>query len=73
MINRIVSFTTLLLASATAAAHEGLALGGTLHRFLHWAGTEGLVVTGGTLLAIGVGLLVRREARKPARRSHHEG
>jgi len=72
MIKKPALFTALTLASATTSAHEGLALSGTLHRFLHWAGSDGLLVTGGTLLAMVVGLLVRREARKAARGSRHE-
>lgn len=72
MAKRLASFAALFSTGAAAPAHDGLALGGTLHRVLHVIGVEGLVATGGALLAIAVGMLVRHEGRKAARRRGQE-
>ena len=70
MTKRFPVFLALAATSVMAHAHENLALDGTLHRVLHAIGTERLVMIGGVLLAIVVGVLVRREARKAAGRRH---
>lgn len=73
MHKRFTLISMLLAASAGAQAHENLELDGSFHRLLHALGTEGLVVLGGSVLAIVVGVLVRREARKARTHGRHEG
>ena len=73
MIKRLMLFTTLATAGGMVHAHEHLPLDSGLHHLLHDLGSGGLVAIGATLLVLVVGLFVRREARKAARRSPHEG
>ncbi|MGE3772632.1 MAG: hypothetical protein AB7I32_06880 [Gammaproteobacteria bacterium] len=73
MLRSLALFVTLAAAGAVVHAHENLELDSPFHRLLHAIGTEGLVVLGGSLLAIVVGVLVRRELRKARTHRRHEG
>jgi hypothetical protein len=73
MTRRFMLFLTLAVSSALAHAHDGLTLDGALHRALHAIGSERLVVMGAVMLAIAVGLIVRRAMRNAARRQNREG
>lgn len=73
MLRRATLFLTLVTTSAVAHAHQGLTLDGALHRALHAIGSDQLVVMGGTLLAVVVGLAVRRALRHAAERRNSEG
>lgn len=73
MTPRLLLFFTLSAASAMAHAHKGLELDSPLHHALHAIGTDRLVVISGTLLAVAVGLFVRRAMRSAAERRSNEG
>lgn len=73
MTRRFILFLTLAAGSATSNAHDGLELDGALHRLLHEIGSERLVVMGATLLAVAIGLVVRRALRHAAERRNSAG
>lgn len=69
MTRTLASLLTLAL-SAPLAAHEGMALDGAAHAFLHRFGTENVIALGGlVLLGIGAALL-RRYWRARAAAGH---
>jgi len=49
--------------SAPLAAHEGLTLDSSMHRFLHYFGTDNVFGVSGIVLIIGAGVLFRRRLR----------
>ncbi len=66
---RIPTFISCLVFAAPLAAHDGMALGGLLHRALHAVGTDTALAVGGLAVAAVAAALVRRAARRAPRRA----
>lgn len=66
---RISTFISCLVFAAPLAAHDGMALGGLLHRALHAVGTDTALAVGGIVVAAVAVAVVRRVVRRAPRRA----
>jgi len=66
---RIPTLISCLVFAAPLAAHDGMALGGLLHRALHAIGTDTALVLGGLVVAAVAAMVIRRVVRRAPRRA----
>jgi hypothetical protein len=68
--NRTLTSLFTLVLSSPLAAHEGLALDGAVHNFLHHVGTGNVIAVGGVVLFGVAAWLIRRRLRARAMARH---
>ncbi|MEQ8235035.1 MAG: hypothetical protein RLW61_21505 [Gammaproteobacteria bacterium] len=68
-ITRLAALLASVALAAPVAAHEGMQLSGTLHRLLHFLGTDTVLALGGVAIALLAVAVLRRSARRAAGRA----
>ena len=73
--SRLSHLLLLLAVTPPLAAHDGMALDGAVHRFLHEVGTANVIAAGGLAVFALAAWLLRRHLRRatPARREGETG